>query len=212
MPPRSSSRTSVPCLRRIVEVVSWVIWSAFAMDLLVRTALAENRLRYLATHPIDILTVVLPALRPLRVLRVFTAGQALIGRAGQFSFVHATRAISITAGLLVFIAALAVLDAERSSPEANIDDFPDALWWAATTVTTVGYGDRYPVTGTGRVVAAALMLLGIALVGAITAAVAGWFVSQTQRAVVAEEHAIEQRLRLIEERLGELPGNEPGRK
>lgn len=167
--------------------------------------MADRRWRYLATHPLDIAAVVLPALRPLRVLMVFTAGQVLISRAGRYSFLRVTQAISMTAALLVFIAALAVLDAERAAGEnANIVDFPDALWWAATTVTTVGYGDRFPVTGTGRVVAGALLLLGVALVGAITAAVAGWFVTQTQGAVVAEERAIEDRLRHLEQRLDEI--------
>jgi voltage-gated potassium channel len=60
--------------------------------------------------------------------------------------------------------------------------FPDALWWAATTVTTVGYGDRYPVTAVGRLVATGLMVVGIALLGVITASVAAWFVRNIQAA------------------------------
>lgn len=191
-----------PSVRRAIETAGWVIWSLFAADLVIRVALAEHRWRYLVTHPVDILAVLLPALRPLRVLRVFTAGQVLISRAGRFSFFHATQAITLVATLLVVIGALAVLDAERAAPEqANITDFPDALWWATTTVTTVGYGDRFPVTGTGRTVAAALMIVGISLVGAITAAVAGWFLAQTQRAVETEERELEERLDRLEQRL-----------
>ena len=60
---------------------------------------------------------------------------------------------------------------------ANVTSIGDALWWAATTVTTVGYGDRYPVTTTGRVIAVILMIVGMALVSAITASIAAWFVS-----------------------------------
>lgn len=70
------------------------------------------------------------------------------------------------------------LDAEQAAPGANIKTPGDALWWAATTVTTVGYGDRYPVTTQGRLIAVALMVVGIAMVGAITASVAAWLVSQ----------------------------------
>ncbi len=83
-----------------------------------------------------------------------------------------------TAVVAVGLGSLAVLDAERSAPEANITSFGDALWWSATTVTTVGYGDRFPVTTEGRLVAVVLMLLGIAVVSSVTAAVASWFLSQ----------------------------------
>jgi voltage-gated potassium channel len=79
--------------------------------------------------------------------------------------------------MAVGLGAVAVLDAEQDVQDANITSLGDALWWAATTVTTVGYGDRYPVTTTGRVIAICLMILGIALVGAVTASIAAWFVS-----------------------------------
>lgn len=78
------------------------------------------------------------------------------------------------------MAAIAVLDAERGKQNSNIDDIGDALWWAVTTITTVGYGDRYPVTAVGRLVAAALMVFGIALLGVLTASIAAWFVRVVQ--------------------------------
>lgn len=81
-------------------------------------------------------------------------------------------------GLVLLLASLAVLHAERGHEGANIDDFGDALWWSATTVTTVGYGDRFPVTVTGRAVAVALMFAGIALLGVVTAAFASWFIER----------------------------------
>ena len=84
--------------------------------------------------------------------------------------------------LVLFISGLAVLDAERGHPDANIIDFGDAVWWAATTVTTVGYGDRFPVTGAGRAMAVGLMLAGIALVGVVTATLASWFVQRVGEA------------------------------
>jgi voltage-gated potassium channel len=74
---------------------------------------------------------------------------------------------SAARGLVLFVAALAVLQAERGHPGGNIESFGDALWWAVTTVTTVGYGDRFPVTTTGRFVAGGLMLAGIALLGVV---------------------------------------------
>lgn len=84
--------------------------------------------------------------------------------------------------LIVLVAAVAELEAERGAPRANITSFGDALWWAVATVTTVGYGDLYPVTLAGRVVATALMFVGIALVSIMTAAVVARFVTQSHDA------------------------------
>jgi voltage-gated potassium channel len=75
---------------------------------------------------------------------------------------------------------LAVRDVERSSPDANTSDFGDAIWWAVTTMTTVGYGDHYPVTGIGRAVGFGLMLGGIALLGTVAATLASWLVGSVQ--------------------------------
>jgi voltage-gated potassium channel len=86
-----------------------------------------------------------------------------------------------------------MLDAERTNPDANIRSYGDALWWAGTTITTVGYGDRYPTTGGGRLVGFGLMLGGIALLGVITAALASWFVEKTAEIRAAEEERSEDR-------------------
>ena len=191
-------------VRILLEVVSWLVWAAFAADLGARTWLSGRPARYLLTHPVDVLVVLLPALRPLRVLRVFSAGQTLLTRGGRLSLIRSTEAVALAAGTLVLIAALAVLDVERDAPESQITTLPDALWWAATTVTTVGYGDTVPVTGTGRLVAAALMIVGISLVGLVTATVAAWFVAQTRTAEAAEEADLTARLDRIEAAVAEI--------
>jgi voltage-gated potassium channel len=97
-----------------------------------------------------------------------------------------------------------MLDAERDAPGAHITTFPDALWWAATTVTTVGYGDTFPVTGTGRLVAVALMVVGISLVSIITATIAAWFIDQTRGAATAERADLAERLQRVEATLAEI--------
>jgi voltage-gated potassium channel len=103
-------------IHRLLDGVSWLIWGVFAADLVIRVWLAERWGQYLLTHPIDVLVVLLPALRPLRVLRVFSAGQTLVSRGGRLSLLRSTQAIATAAGLLVLIAALAALDAERGAP------------------------------------------------------------------------------------------------
>ncbi|WP_052462619.1 potassium channel family protein [Nigerium massiliense] len=90
------------------------------------------------------------------------------------------------AGLLAFVGALAVLDAEREFPGGNITTFGDALWWAFTTMTTVGYGDLYPITTMGRFVAVGLMLGGIAILSTVTAAISSWMVERVRDEVSRE--------------------------
>ncbi len=175
-----------PDLRGFFGAVSWTVWGAFAVDVMIRLSLADRRMRYALEHWYDVALVVLPLLRPLRVLRLLAMVRVL-DRAVMASFSSRVLVyVSGSAGLAVGLGALAVLDAERDSEGANITTFGDALWWACTTVTTVGYGDHFPVTTEGRIVAVALMLVGIGLVGSVTAAVATWIFGR-----VAAERAAE---------------------
>jgi voltage-gated potassium channel len=173
-------------LRAAAEVVAWTAWAAFALDYAVGLCLAPARREYIRRHWLDLIVVALPLLRPLRLLRLLTLLGALHAKAG--SRLRGQVAVYAAGGtaLMSVLAALAVLDAERRAPEgtANITGFGDALWWAITTMTTVGYGDRFPVTAAGRAVAVALMVCGIALLGVVTAMLASWLV---QRVSEAEE-------------------------
>ena len=95
----------------------------------------------------------------------------------------------------MFIGAVAMLDAERGQPGSTVGNFGDALWWSGVTVTTVGYGDVYPVTHVGRMVAFALMLVGVSMIGVITASIAAWFVGREQEVesdLVAEIRALRE--------------------
>ena len=94
-----------------------------------------------------------------------------IGR--QFAI---TFKVILTSIFVAYIAAVQITITERSVEGSNIKTFADGLWWAITTVTTVGYGDRYPTTSEGRFLAVLLMIVGISLIGVITASVAAWFV------------------------------------
>ena len=112
-----------------------------------------------------------------------------------------------SASLLAVCAALAVLDAERSNPDANIVDFGDAIWWAVTTMTTVGYGDRFPVTPVGRLVAFGLMIGGIALLGTVTATLASWLV-ETVAAEKEQAEDIQVMVRRLEMKIDQLAARE----
>ncbi len=179
-----------PDVLTVLHVTSWTVWVAFAVDFLVRIGLADERRSYALSHWYDVALIVLPMLRPLRLLRLLafvrilnrSATSSLIGRVSTY--------VAGVAVVAVGLGAVAVLDAEQDADGANITTFGDALWWAMTTVATVGYGDRYPVTTQGRLVAAALMVVGIGVVGAVTASVAAWLVGQVESERAGREHPV----------------------
>ena len=165
-----------PTINNSLGMIQWVCWLAFAADLVVGIIKAENKLTYLKHHPLEIASTVLPFLRPLRLMRVISFGglalqKVAIGR--QFAI---TLKVAIATIFIAYISAVQITIVERSVEGSNIKNFGDGLWWAITTVTTVGYGDRFPTTTEGRFLAVLLMIMGISLVGVITASVAAWFV------------------------------------
>lgn len=183
-------RQRPPAAAAALRAADYGIWAAFAVDYVARLYLAPDRPRFVRRHVPDLLVVVIPTLRPLRLLRIARLA-AVLGVLGRRSKSTApTRiAVSVTlaAVVLLFVAAAAMFDAERDAPGANIHSLGDALWWACTTVTTVGYGDRFPVTTAGRLIAVGLMVVGIALLGVVTAAVAAWFVGQLRAVTETEQ-------------------------
>jgi voltage-gated potassium channel len=171
-----------PAARTALDVALTGIWVLFGLDYLVRIALARRKMRFVATHVIDLVVLLLPMLRQLRALRVVTAISVLNRQLRPDFRGRVVVYVVSTVALVGFIASLAVLDAERDVPDASITTFGDAVWWTLTTISTVGYGDRFPVTFEGRVVAATLMVAGIALLGVVTASIASWFVENLRRA------------------------------
>lgn len=162
------------------EAVLDCCWALFAVDFAVRLATAPRRWHWLRHNMLDFASVVLPALRPLRLVRILAAFRVFQRRA-ETTF--RGRLVLYTGGLsvlLVWMGALAVLQAERHVPGALITDVGRALWWSLVTVTTVGYGDISPVTPTGRVVATGFMLFGIALLGVVTGLFSSWIVERVR--------------------------------
>ena len=164
----------------ILEVANWIIYGIFALDLIARAAMVGRDLvtlkgffTFVKLHWLSILAVILPAFRSLRVLRVVIVLRAMEPYLTTRS--HKLGVITgITMPLLLFTSAVSVLEAERGAEGANITSFGDALWWALASVTTVGYGDRFPVTEEGRYIATFLLVVGIGLFGSLTALLAAW--------------------------------------
>ena len=186
----------------------------FLIDFVVTLAHSKNRLRYLATWGwLDLISSIpavdflrwgrtVRALRILRVLRGVKATKVLsefvLRRRAQSTFLAALL-ISI---LLIVISASAVLQFE-TAPEANIRTPEDALWWAIVTITTVGYGDKFPLSAEGRLIATLLMTAGVGLFGTFSGFVAAWFLeaSEIKSAELYAIEKLEQEVRTLRERL-----------
>jgi voltage-gated potassium channel len=173
---------------------------AFLLVLLLQLAVARDRLAWLRANWFDVLVVVVVAFPLLRALRFYRYVPRTFGllrlaailteaiRAHLRSFGRGNIYNILVAGLVViFVGAVLVRFSEEGVSEANINSL-GAMWWAVTTVTTVGYGDKYPTTTGGRVVASGLMFLGIGLFGILTASISSVFVAQSRESELAALH------------------------
>lgn len=187
-----------------VELGLVAIWGLFALEVAVLFVLAPRKGQMFREHWLDVVIVVVPFLRPLRVARIARLARAggivartaeAVARITQRKGVQAYGALSAMA---VTAGGLLVYAIERDQPDGTITSAADGLWWAIVTTTTVGYGDYAPVTPEGRAVAIVLMLLGVGLVGVVTANVAAYFVHEEQASELTD---LREQLRRIEAKL-----------
>ncbi|HLN96237.1 MAG TPA: potassium channel family protein, partial [Flavobacterium sp.] len=116
-------------------------------------------------------------IRLFRIIRAFRTTKGVIDHLFSNKAKGALTSVSLIAVLLVIFSAIAILQVEKE-PTSNIKTAEDAIWWAYVTITTVGYGDKFPVTTEGRIIAAILMTAGVGLFGTFTAYVSSWFVTE----------------------------------
>jgi voltage-gated potassium channel len=209
----------------IFEVIDWIIWGAFALELITLTYLAENRLRHLLRSWLDVIIVLLPLLRFLRLLRIARLARlSRFARAARFTRLtrllrvfllisrefesirkvfgrHKINFAFIFSLILVIIFGFLVVSFEGKAEKANITSVADGIWWAIVTIATVGYGDRYPVTLPGRVIGVILMFLGVAMFSLFTANIASFF---TESEKEKEKTDLEKRLQRLEEKINQL--------
>ncbi|MFD7876415.1 potassium channel family protein [Streptomyces sp. NPDC059766] len=154
--------------------VTGATWALFIADYLVRWRISGQRLGFVHRHLLDTMVVILPLLRPLRVVKTYDAVQHRHGQPRLPLPLRVMAYASMSSVLLGFSSALAVLQQERGVPDATIRTFGDSVWWAAATLSTVGYGDVAPVTPLGRTIAVGMMACGLALLGAVTGSFSSW--------------------------------------
>ena len=197
-----------------LRVLGWIIWFAFAVEFALLLYFAPSRKEMLKTHKLDLAIVAVPFFRPLRLLRIF---YAITGATGVAVLLTVLRKMLTRPGLKIFFGSVVaillsgaglVLAFEHEQPGSTINNVWDALWWTVVTCAAVGYGDQFPVTAGGKIVAVVLILVGLSALSAITASIASYFVEESQDDADAQEKdelaGIKAQLDRIEARLREM--------
>ena len=169
--------TWVPALQPDYRQEGWrlslITWLIFAVDLVIRFILDPEKGKFLKRNWPFLVALAFP---PLRIVLVITAVMRVAKDRNALTKIVGLYAVYGVLFVVLF-GSVFTLIFEIDAPGANIVSYGDAVWWGFVTVTTVGYGDFYPVTVAGRVVAVFIMFTGAAAVGAVTAAVASRFIA-----------------------------------
>jgi voltage-gated potassium channel len=155
-----------------IEICNFIIWMIFAFDIVMKFAARQSLNSFLKSYWLELLSLIVPFIRFLRVFRFLLAIRAL----KSLSKNRRDKTIFWTLVLLPIawvVGSIAILDAESSSSNASIVSLDQALWWSLTTISTVGY-ELYPTTLEGRFIAGILMVFGIALFSAGAGILASW--------------------------------------
>jgi len=195
----------------VLVATLFILWTVLLVEYLVRLVVTPDRRGYLRRRWVEPATVVVPPLQGWHLVGI--ERMSILLHEGELRVEvilkhHSLFRVLIAAAVTLVLGAWLVLLFEEHAPGSNIHNYPDALWWAIVTVTTVGYGDRYPVSAGGRTVAVVLMLVGIGLIGVLTATVASVFIKEHTDANKEEfkkGHAdLGQQLSLISDRLADV--------
>ena len=170
-------------LQFISFIVVIVVWVVFTIDLVVRLAMTPRgaRTSYAWKNPLDVLAVGLPVFRALHVAALVQRGPFFAERIGNAVRARAITFMVLYGGVFVWFLAIATLHAERTAPGSTITSLGDAIWWAAVTIFTVGYGDVVPVTVQGRVYGILLMIGGVAIIATASAVVVSWITERVKQ-------------------------------
>jgi voltage-gated potassium channel len=208
-------------VRGFASALNWLVWIAFCAEYLGKLTFAPSRRGFVKRAWFDLLIIFLSppflvpnalqgvrAFRLLRLLRfVRAAAVAAIGlkEAGEAFRQRRFHYVVLTTIVVVSVGAVGIFAVERGENK-SIASIGDAFWWAIVTTTTVGYGDVSPVTTEGRLIAVALMVIGIGFIGVFTATITSFFLEPQHRA--EDPNSVESRLARIEDRLDAIMRNQ----
>jgi voltage-gated potassium channel len=163
----------------LFQIAEYTIWTMFIIDYSVQFKLAPYKKKFIRDEWASLIYVVVPFLRPVRAIRGVILLRQASTRQKNAELLSLPWIIATLGALMMIIMAAAVLDVERLAPTSTIHTTGDALWWSLVTVTTIGYGDKFPITTQGRLLAAFLIIFGIGLIASLTGYFASWIINQT---------------------------------
>ncbi len=205
-------------VKTLLQQIDNAICVIFLIDFCIRLARSRDRWRFMRWGWIDAVSSIpmvdafrwgrlVRIIRILRMLRAFRSTRVLVKYFFRNRALGTFATVALISVTLTIFSSIAVLNFE-DVPEANIKSASDALWWSFVTITTVGYGDKFPVTPEGRVIAVFLMTAGVGLFGTFTGLLASFFVEAEQEKDEAEDDAeadaVLVELRAIREELAAL--------
>lgn len=169
----------------------------FLIDFLIRFFSAENKIKFMRWGWIDLLSSIpyveilrsgrlFRLIKLLRGLRAFRSTRILIKHVFRSKIKGTMTAVAVITILIIIFSSISILIVE-TDPNSNIKTSEDALWWTIETVTTVGYGDKYPVTSEGRLIGAIVMIVGVGLFGTFTGYIATLFTEEKRLENAANE-------------------------
>ena len=175
---------------KVLNYIDNLICMIFLLDFIVRFRNAENKLKFMKWGWIDLIASIptlefmragrlLRVIRLIRLVRAFRSTKHIIQHVFKNKTQGTLTTVAIIAVLMLLFSTISILQFEKA-PDSNIKTAEDAIWWSYATITTVGYGDKYPVTTEGRIIAMILMTVGVGLFGTFTAYVSSWFVKSQQ--------------------------------
>jgi voltage-gated potassium channel len=198
--------------RELLQWIDDVVCAVFLFDFVVHWLLAPSKKKFWRMGWLDLLSSIpqISWLRWGRAFRVFRILRALRSVSAVYEHFSADRAkgtfvmVGLMSIIAVLFATIAVFELERSSPGANIHSPGDALWWSFATITTIGYGDHFPVTVGGRIVAVVLVVFGLSFFGTFTAYVASFFLEKAQLKEESDLHRLIKEVRHLREKIEHL--------
>jgi voltage-gated potassium channel len=167
--------------------IATISWLAFLVDYLVRIGITPSghRLNYVIHHPLQLLSIAIPIFRAVRVVDLLRELPSVNQKAPGVVRTRIALTAFAYAAVFVYFVALSTLYVERYAPNSTITNFGDALWWAAVTLTTVGYGDVVPVTLAGRLYAVLLMMGGVVIIGVASGTAVSYINEQVRKPHIA---------------------------